>query len=95
MSPVRIPITDVLDLHTFRPQDLPNLIEDYLDECVRLGFRTVRIVHGKGSGTQKRRVQSVLRRNPHVRSFADAPADAGGWGATLVDLYPRSHRSTS
>jgi dsDNA-specific endonuclease/ATPase MutS2 len=88
MPPIRVPISDVLDLHTFRPQDLPNLIEDYIDECVRLGFHSVRIVHGKGTGTQKRRVQSALRRNPHVQSFADAPAEAGGWGATIVDLKP-------
>ncbi len=93
--PVRVPITDVLDLHTFRPQDLPDLIEDYLEECVRIGFRSVRIVHGKGTGTLKRRVQSALRRNPHVQSFADAPAEAGGWGATLVDLYPPSAKTIS
>jgi dsDNA-specific endonuclease/ATPase MutS2 len=86
MNPVRIPITDVLDLHAFDPRDLPDLIEDYIEECVRLGFRSVRIVHGKGSGVQKRRVQAALGRNPHVRAFADAPAEAGGWGATVVEL---------
>ena len=89
MPPVRIPITDVLDLHTFAPRDLPDLIEDYLEECVRLGFRSVRIVHGKGSGVQKRRVQAALSRNPQVRTFADAPAEAGGWGATVVELTER------
>ena len=86
MTPVRIPITDVLDLHTFAPRDLPDLIEDYLEECVRLGFRSVRIIHGKGSGVQKRRVQSALGRNRNVRAFADAPPEAGGWGATVVEL---------
>jgi dsDNA-specific endonuclease/ATPase MutS2 len=86
MPPVRIPITDVLDLHTFAPRDLPDLIEDYLEECVRLGFRSVRIVHGKGSGVQKRRVHVALGRNRNVRAFADAPAEAGGWGATVVEL---------
>ncbi|MCU0564898.1 MAG: Smr/MutS family protein [Desulfobacterales bacterium] len=86
MTPVRIPITDVLDLHTFAPRDLPDLIEDYLEECVRLGFRSVRIIHGKGSGVQKRRVQAALGRNRHVRAFADAPPEAGGWGATVVEL---------
>ena len=89
MPAVRIPITDVLDLHTFHPRDRPRLIEDYIDECVRLGFRSVRIVHGKGSGVQKRRVQAALGRNPHVRTFADAPAEAGGWGATVVELKER------
>lgn len=89
MPAVRIPITDVLDLHTFHPRDLPLLIEDYLEECVRLGFRSVRIVHGKGSGVQKRRVQAALGRNRNVRAFADAPAEAGGWGATVVELKER------
>ncbi len=89
MPAVRIPITDVLDLHTFHPRDLPLLIEDYIEECVRLGFRSVRIVHGKGSGVQKRRVQAALGRNRNVRAFADAPAEAGGWGATVVELKER------
>ena len=90
MEPVRIPIEDVLDLHTFQPRDIPDLIEDYLEECVRLGFRSVRIIHGKGTGAQKKRVQALLRRNPQVVSFADAPVEAGGWGATIVALKPMS-----
>jgi len=87
MKPIRIPIEDVIDLHTFRPQDLAPLIEDYIEECVRAGFTTVRIIHGKGRGIQKQRVHELLRRNPYVRSFADAPQEAGGWGATIVVLY--------
>ena len=86
MDPIRIPILDVLDLHTFHPRDIPHLIEDYIEECLRLGFRSVRIIHGKGTGAQKKRVQELLRRNPGVRAFKDAPAEAGGWGATLVEL---------
>jgi dsDNA-specific endonuclease/ATPase MutS2 len=86
MDPIRIPITDVLDLHTFHPRDVPHLIEDYIEECLRLGFSSVRIIHGKGTGAQKKRVQELLRRHPHVRAFADAPAEAGGWGATIVEL---------
>ena len=89
MEPVHIPITDVLDLHTFDPRDLPDLIGDYIEECIRLGFRSVRIVHGKGTGVQKRRVQAMLRDNQHVKAFADAPAEAGGWGATVVELKGR------
>jgi dsDNA-specific endonuclease/ATPase MutS2 len=86
MKPVIVPIQDVIDLHTFRPRDIPDLIADYLAECVRAGFASVRVIHGKGTGAQKKRVQELLRRNPHVRSFADAPLDAGGWGATIVEL---------
>lgn len=86
MKPVVVPIQDLIDLHTFRPQDVPNLIEDYITECVRAGFASVRIIHGKGTGFQKKRVQDLLRRHPQVRSFADAPMEAGGWGATIVEL---------
>jgi dsDNA-specific endonuclease/ATPase MutS2 len=86
MKPVIVPIEDVIDLHTFRPRDIPNLIEDYIAECVRAGFASVRIIHGKGTGAQKKRVQELLRRNPLVLSFADAPIEAGGWGATIAAL---------
>ena len=86
MKPVRIPIEDVLDLHTFKPQDIPDLLEDYFSECLASGIYSVRIIHGKGKGIQKRRVREILKRNPRVISFSDAPSEAGGWGATLVEL---------
>jgi dsDNA-specific endonuclease/ATPase MutS2 len=86
MNAVRIPIADVIDLHTFRPADLPGLIEDYIDACVRAGFTSVRIIHGKGTGLQKTRVRELLRRHPQVLAFTDAPPEAGGWGATIVTL---------
>ena len=86
MEPVRLPIEDVLDLHTFRPQDIPDLLEDYLAECLKSGLYSVRIIHGKGKGIQKKRVQGILKNNPMVASFRDAPPEAGGWGATLVEL---------
>jgi DNA-nicking Smr family endonuclease len=86
MKPVKIPIEDVLDLHTFRPRDIPNLLQDYFTECLRSGIYAVRIIHGKGKGIQKRQVQGILKKNPMVTSFGDAPPEAGGWGATLVVL---------
>jgi DNA-nicking Smr family endonuclease len=86
MKPVRFPIEDVIDLHTFQPRELSPLIADYIEACVHAGFSSVRIIHGKGRGIQKQRVQEALRRNPHVLSFQDAPLEAGGWGATIVAL---------
>jgi DNA-nicking Smr family endonuclease len=86
MEPVTIPIEDALDLHTFLPRDIPDLLEDYLTECLKAGLYSVRIIHGKGKGVQKRRVQKLLQKNPLVSSFKDAPPEAGGWGATLVEL---------
>jgi DNA-nicking Smr family endonuclease len=86
MQPVKIDIEDVLDLHTFRPSDLPDLLEEYIIECVKAGIFSLRIIHGKGKGVQKKRVQKLLKKNPRVDSFQDAPPEAGGWGATLVEL---------
>ncbi|HSO61384.1 MAG TPA: Smr/MutS family protein [Desulfobacterales bacterium] len=91
MNAVRIPIEDVIDLHTFRPEDIADLIEDYIDECIRAGLTAVRIIHGKGTGRQKARVQELLRRHPQVLSFTDAPPEAGGWGATIVELEKTLH----
>jgi DNA-nicking Smr family endonuclease len=86
MDPIRIPIEDVLDLHTFRPQDIADLLDEYFSECIKAGIPAVRVIHGKGKGIQKRQVHKILRKHPLVQTFSDAPPDAGGWGATLVQL---------
>jgi DNA-nicking Smr family endonuclease len=86
MEPIEIPIDGVLDLHTFHPRDLPDLLSDYLEACHEKGIFSVRVIHGKGKGVQKARVHALLERNPLVSSFQDAPPEAGGWGATLVAL---------
>ena len=83
-EPVRLEVTDVLDLHTFAPRDVPVVVEAYLEEARAKGFRTVRIIHGKGKGVQRAIVQSALRRTPFVKLFEDAPMGAGSWGATIV-----------
>ena len=86
MKPVKLAIEDVLDLHTFRPKDIPDLLNDYFTECIKAGIYSVRIIHGKGKGIQKRRVREILERSSMVTAFMDAPPEAGGWGATLVEL---------
>ena len=86
MKVIKLTIKDVLDLHTFRPKDIPDLLEDYFTECIKAGIYAVRIIHGKGKGIQKRRVRGLLERNTMVTSFKEAPPEAGGWGATLVEL---------
>jgi DNA-nicking Smr family endonuclease len=85
-DPVRLPITGELDLHTFRPEDLGQLIPAYLDECQARGIRRVRIIHGKGIGTLRTTVHAGLRRDPRVLSFGSASESEGGWGATVVFL---------
>lgn len=92
MEPVRLPIADILDLHTFSPREVPELLEDYFDECLKAGIFSVRLIHGKGSGILKKRVHAILKRNPLVAAFKDAPPDAGGWGATLVALQHKPAR---
>ena len=86
MEPIRIPIGDVLDLHTFRPEDVPDLLTDYFSECLEAGIQTVRVIHGKGKGILRQRVRSIIKKHPLVLSFKDAPPDRGGWGATIVEL---------
>lgn len=85
-QPIRIPITDVFDLHSVPPRDVQAVVEEYLIEARRAGFRALRIIHGRGIGAQRETVRRVLARTPFVQSFQDAPLEAGGWGATVVDL---------
>jgi len=83
---VALPIEDALDLHAFAPADIPSVVEEYLRECRARGWREVRLIHGKGIGVQRRRVQTLLARLDFVEQFADAPPGRGHWGATLVWL---------
>lgn len=86
-EPFRIPIEDVLDLHTVTPRDVVPVVEEYLFEARRRGFEAVRIIHGRGIGVQREAVRKVLQRTPFVSSFGDAPMEAGGWGATIVTFF--------
>ena len=85
-DPVEIPITDQLDLHAFAPRDVAVALEAYLEEAHRIGLTALRIIHGRGIGVQREMVRSVLSKTPYVLHFGDAPAEAGGWGATMVTL---------
>ena len=85
-EPVRIPITDIFDLHTVPPRDVQAIVEEYLAEANRLGFKALRIIHGRGIGVQREIVHTVLARTQFVAGFRDAPPEAGGWGATIVTL---------
>jgi dsDNA-specific endonuclease/ATPase MutS2 len=85
-DPVEIPITDVFDLHSVPPRDVKAIVEEYLVEARRRGFTAIRIIHGRGIGVQRETVRKILGRTPFVRSFGDAPPEAGGWGATVATL---------
>jgi dsDNA-specific endonuclease/ATPase MutS2 len=85
-NPIEIEITDVFDLHTIAPRDVKQVIEAYLEEARQRGFRSVRIIHGKGIGVQREMVRAILARTSFIEHFTDAPPEAGGWGATIAHL---------
>ncbi len=81
-----VPITRAIDLHSFAPRDVRDVVDAYLDAALEKGFRDVRLIHGKGKGVQRAQIQERLRNDPRVESLRDAPPERGGWGATLVRL---------
>jgi DNA-nicking Smr family endonuclease len=83
---VTVEFQDVIDLHSIPPRQVRAVVEDYIEEARRRGVRWVRIIHGKGVGVQREMVRSILSRTPWVVDFRDAPAESGGWGATVVTL---------
>ena len=83
-EPIEIEITDVFDLHTIPPRDVKRVVEEYLMLAHEKGFRSVRIIHGKGLGVQREMVRSILERTAFVADWTDAPPQAGGLGATIV-----------
>lgn len=88
-QPVPLPIDGVLDLHTFRPQEVKDVVTEYLVECRKRGILRVRIIHGKGIGNLRRTVHSLLARDPSVVEFHLASGSLGGWGATIVQFKPQ------
>lgn len=85
-DPIRLPISDVFDLHSVPARDVQEVVEEYLSEAHRLGYKALRIIHGRGIGVQREMVRAILARTGFVEAFRDAPAEAGGWGATIVTL---------
>ncbi len=87
-EPVELPINGILDLHTFHPREVKDLLPDYLCECRKKGILEIRIIHGKGTGALRETVHAILMRLPEVILFKLADETAGSWGATLVVLRP-------
>ncbi len=90
---VELPIDGVLDLHTFRPSDVKDLLGDYITACLERNILRIRIIHGKGTGALRRTVHAVLGRHPSVSTFRLAGEDEGGWGATIAELIPAPRNS--
>jgi dsDNA-specific endonuclease/ATPase MutS2 len=85
-DPVVVPIEDALDLHAFAPRDIASVVDEYLGEAARRGFTEVRLIHERGKGVQRAIVHGLLARHPFVVRFFTAPAERGGWGATVAIL---------
>ena len=85
-EPIAIPITDTLDLHPFRPDEIHDVAREYLDEAHTRGFAQVRLIHGRGIGVQRERIRALLAELDYVAGFHDADHTGGGWGATVVLL---------
>ena len=85
-EPIEIPITDTLDLHPFRPNEIKDVAREYLIEAHARGFRQVRLIHGRGIGVQRERIRALLQSLDFVEAFEDADGTGGGWGATVVLL---------
>ncbi len=85
-QPVQVPITDVLDLHPFQPKEVASVVREYMDAAYDAGLRHLRIIHGRGRGVQRNTVRTLLERDKRVTAFGDAPLDAGGWGATWIEM---------
>lgn len=85
-EPVDLEITDSIDLHAFRPNEIRAVVIAYLDEARAKGFRYVRIVHGKGIGVQRETVRKILAETDFVKGFKSGDEFSGGWGATIAEL---------
>src|SRR5215831_17965136 len=85
-EPIQLPIDGVLDLHSFKPREVKELVLDYLAACQERGIFQVRIIHGKGMGNLRRTVHAILSKHPEVISYTLDHPQYGGWGATLVRL---------
>jgi len=89
---IELPIDGTLDLHTFSPREVQQLIPEYIDACLSRGIVHLRIIHGKGTGTLRRVVQAALARHPAVASYRHEEGSGGGWGATVIDLCSPGRR---
>ena len=86
-EPIRVPIEDAIDLHSFAPPDVLGVVEAYLEAACDAGFAEVRLIHGRGKGVQRAAIRRLLREHPLVDLCWDAPESH--LGATIVRLRRR------
>ncbi len=64
-------------------------LDRYLNDAFLAGLTTVRVIHGKGTGTLRQAIREELKSHPLVKSFRRAEQGEGGDGATIVELANR------
>ena len=69
-----------------RVEEALSRAERFLDESLLTDHRTVRLIHGYGTGQLKRALADFLQQHPLVARFDPAPPDKGGGGVTVVEL---------
>ena len=94
-KPIEYPIDGILDLHHFSPKDVKELVPEYIKACLDKNITQIRIIHGKGTGTLRRIVHSILEKEPDVVSFRLDGQSSSSWGATLVELWAASEDKTA
>lgn len=79
-------ITTELDLRGKNYEDAKAIVEKYLDDAYLSGLKSVRLIHGKGTGVLRKKIREYLRKYKHVKNYQDAAYNEGGDGVTVVEL---------
>lgn len=69
-----------------RYQEAMDTVDKFIDDAIVLGYPSVRIIHGMGTGVLRNGVRKMLKTNKNVKAFRDGGPNEGGLGATVVDL---------
>ena len=75
-----------IDVRGVRAADVDDLVMQAVDAAVRADLKSLRVIHGKGTGALRERVAEMLRKDTRVRSFRPGAFNEGGTGVTVVDL---------
>ena len=62
------------------------VVDKFLDDCALAKIKTVRIVHGKGTGKLKNGIHQFLKNHPHVASYRMGTYGEGEMGVTVVEV---------
>ena len=88
VTPVVAPnFSPEIDLHGFRAEEAMAVLDVFLDRALRLGYRRVKIIHGKGTGTLRQATHRHLRQHPRVEDYDHHHPFSGGTGVTWANLY--------